>query len=107
MLPRPPRSTRTDTLLPYTPLFRSWKRHIANGDHAMLALFAPMAARVEHVIATECRLGEVPAYCLDPQPRGDDRRIVLNLHGGGLFQGAGEVCKFTGKMAATALGART
>src|SRR3546814_13257699 len=23
MLPRPPRSTRTDTLLPYTPLFRS------------------------------------------------------------------------------------
>src|SRR3546814_19497358 len=50
-----------------------WKRHIANGDHAMLALFAPMAARVEHVIATECRLGEGHAYCLVPQPRGDDK----------------------------------
>src|SRR3546814_5044448 len=24
MILRPPRSTRTDTLLPYTPLFRSW-----------------------------------------------------------------------------------
>src|SRR3546814_4380897 len=24
MLPRPPRSTRTDTLFPYTTLFRSW-----------------------------------------------------------------------------------
>src|SRR3546814_18760104 len=37
----------------------------------------------------------------------DLRRIVLNLHRGGLSPGAGEVCKFTGKMAATALGART
>src|SRR3546814_1713606 len=24
MIPRPPRSTRTDTLFPYTPLVRSW-----------------------------------------------------------------------------------
>src|SRR3546814_13812960 len=26
MIRRPPRSTRTDTLFPYTTLFRSWKR---------------------------------------------------------------------------------
>src|SRR3546814_9447772 len=25
MIPRPPRSTRTDTLFPYTALFRSWR----------------------------------------------------------------------------------
>src|SRR3546814_19724163 len=25
MIPRPPRSTRTDTLFPYTTLFRSWR----------------------------------------------------------------------------------
>src|SRR3546814_2845667 len=25
MIRRPPRSTRTDTLFPYTPLFRSWR----------------------------------------------------------------------------------
>src|SRR3546814_19996064 len=27
MIRRPPRSTRTDTLFPYTPLFRSWPHH--------------------------------------------------------------------------------
>src|SRR3546814_9245259 len=27
MIRRPPRSTRTDTLFPYTPLFRSLRRH--------------------------------------------------------------------------------
>src|SRR3546814_1042922 len=26
MIPRPPRSTRTDTLFPYTTLFRSWPK---------------------------------------------------------------------------------
>src|SRR3546814_1393170 len=30
MIRRPPRSTRTDTLFPYTTLFRSWRaRHVA------------------------------------------------------------------------------
>src|SRR3546814_6602709 len=28
MIRRPPRSTRTDTLFPYTTLFRSWQRYI-------------------------------------------------------------------------------
>src|SRR3546814_5232824 len=32
MIRRPPRSTRTDTLFPYTTLFRSRRRHAA-GDH--------------------------------------------------------------------------
>src|SRR3546814_7674939 len=30
MIRRPPRSTRTDTLFPYTTLFRSFFRHLAN-----------------------------------------------------------------------------
>src|SRR3546814_13389781 len=37
MIRRPPRSTRTDTLFPYTTLFRSWsamvKNRCKNGDH--------------------------------------------------------------------------
>src|SRR3546814_1629430 len=32
MIPRPPRSTRTDTLLPYTPLFRSGRGEAVDGD---------------------------------------------------------------------------
>src|SRR3546814_19648726 len=34
MIRRPPRSTRTDTLFPYTTLFRSFMRHIT-ADHAV------------------------------------------------------------------------
>src|SRR3546814_13635510 len=33
MIRRPPRSTRTDTLFPYTTLFRSDHLHAAGGDH--------------------------------------------------------------------------
>src|SRR3546814_17131785 len=39
MIRRPPRSTRTDTLLPYTTLFRSW-RFLGNGCRRALALAA-------------------------------------------------------------------
>src|SRR3546814_7303123 len=31
MIRRPPRSTRTDTLFPYTTLFRSWRRVVPAG----------------------------------------------------------------------------
>src|SRR3546814_14147472 len=52
MIPRPPRSTRTDTLLPYTTLFRSTSRrclkrseHTIPGDISMFDLTG-MTARV-------------------------------------------------------------
>src|SRR3546814_16961043 len=32
MIRRPPRSTRTDTLFPYTTLFRSWSAHCPGRD---------------------------------------------------------------------------
>src|SRR3546814_11600977 len=34
MIRRPPRSTRTDTLFPYTTLFRSWRRVVRAVDRA-------------------------------------------------------------------------
>src|SRR3546814_3111217 len=36
MLRRPPRSTRTDTLFPYTTLFRSGRLDVADGEHEMV-----------------------------------------------------------------------
>src|SRR3546814_18406833 len=36
---RPPRSTRTDTLFPYTTLFRSPKANVRDGDALWLAKF--------------------------------------------------------------------
>src|SRR3546814_20383273 len=35
MIPRPPRSTRTDTLFPYTPLFRSLLIGACRGDRSL------------------------------------------------------------------------
>src|SRR3546814_9926819 len=47
MIRRPPRSTRTDTLFPYTTLFRSeglaWRRH-AEGDRPYQAAIEAVAA---------------------------------------------------------------
>src|SRR3546814_19133276 len=36
MIRRPPRSTRTDTLFPYTTLFRSWVKEDGGRDPALL-----------------------------------------------------------------------
>src|SRR3546814_1180244 len=54
MIRRPPRSTRTDTLLPYTTLFRSHARPARD-----LAIRSPNGARnparVQHVDRSACR----------------------------------------------------
>src|SRR3546814_4927513 len=44
MIRRPPRSTRTDTLFPYTTLFRSVSRAVENTDYAVVkdALTGPL-----------------------------------------------------------------
>src|SRR3546814_13335647 len=81
MIRRPPRSTRTDTLLPYTPLFRSCP------DCASLAL-QPQG------IGTE-RIEELPARRFDHVPvlridRGSTRRQgALEKHFDSLGAGAG------------------
>src|SRR3546814_14088754 len=48
MIRRPPRSTRTDTLFPYTTLFRSTARYIARDSRLDTCC---LQIRIEHVIA--------------------------------------------------------
>src|SRR3546814_20614285 len=49
MIRRPPRSTRTDTLFPYTTLFRSWPQ-----SDGVLTPLDPLAARhLEHLHLVE------------------------------------------------------
>src|SRR3546814_8894219 len=50
MIRRPPRSTRTDTLFPYTTLFRSQcrNRHEAGGTASKLALLPPASPVEQH-----------------------------------------------------------
>src|SRR3546814_4933758 len=50
MIRRPPRSTRTDTLFPYTTLFRSWRCARIMGSsagHACQAATSPSAANAQ------------------------------------------------------------
>src|SRR3546814_20045726 len=74
MIRRPPRSTRTDTLFPYTTLFRSgeywifthpeWKAMAALVTQDMLSAFGPSA---------------------DPAYRGDDIDGLIAANGGRMF----------------------
>src|SRR3546814_3285310 len=62
MIPRPPRSTRTDTLVPYTTLFRSLleRRHTAPAD-AIHKAQADIRWADHLVILYPLWLGDVPA----------------------------------------------
>src|SRR3546814_6655744 len=73
MIRRPPRSTRTDTLFPYTTLFRSFAadrtraRVDVKADHGVLLLLSMWG-----VIASECRLPARP--CRTRRGRRDGAR---------------------------------
>src|SRR3546814_1634298 len=67
MIRRPPRSTRTDTLFPYTTLFRSFVRvpgviKLRNGDYTSLALHID----VEQTMAMRASIIEHTAEAFDP-----------------------------------------
>src|SRR3546814_15456962 len=52
MIPRPPRSTRTDTLFPYTTLFRSTQRHHALAQrNDVIGRALPVETQAHRVIA--------------------------------------------------------
>src|SRR3546814_11288809 len=46
MIRRPPRSTRTDTLFPYTTLFRSWEQH-DQGDEILVVIAGNFTFRLQ------------------------------------------------------------
>src|SRR3546814_12333357 len=60
MIRRPQRTTRTDTLFPYTTLFRSWQAtHHTNAAPQGLTLLFPMNDLFEEYIAALLRRGLV------------------------------------------------
>src|SRR3546814_1261526 len=71
MIRRPPRSTRTDTLFPYTTLFRS---RMVGGDVRHGQAFDIIAARGEQA----GDLGEYPGLVVD----GDGEHMALARFGG-------------------------
>src|SRR3546814_14586150 len=84
MIPRPPRSTRTDTLVPYTTLFRSecagagWIPGITPGDRRS-DLSGPGIASAPR--AGEAPDGRLRRHALDsPQGRLRGREALLRAH---------------------------
>src|SRR3546814_7765794 len=80
MFRRPPRSTRTDTLFPYTTLFRSGERDTA----ARPVAFRDKAA--SHAVGHASERGEAVAA------RGVHQRLAVRLPGRGGVQKGGYVC---------------
>src|SRR3546814_9545635 len=79
MIRRPPRSTRTDTLFPYTTLFRSGRVDVHGGQHLL---------DVQHVIPARRDACRLHAGAADDARRlakqttaGDDRRVNRSRHG--------------------------
>src|SRR3546814_5747107 len=80
MIRRPPRSTRTDTLFPYTTLFRSR----ASAARSVAALVAPAAAALRPACGVAALYGPGPArghslarVCQGPSDRSEEHTSEL------------------------------
>src|SRR3546814_3869365 len=74
MIRRPPRSTRTDTLFPYTTLFRSQRT----------GLVAEAGQRLVHRLAERA---QALVRGLHPDQRGEGGLVLLRVLAGGLAEG--------------------
>src|SRR3546814_2820033 len=93
MIRRPPRSTRTDTLFPYTTLFRSLECGLACGHHEAALEMAALAAEAferslnrseEHTSEPQSLMrNSYAVFCLkkkNPQVRKEMRSFALQAH---------------------------
>src|SRR3546814_1558415 len=84
MIRRPPRSTRTDTLFPYTTLFRSHSEGIGDG-HKAARLPAALVQRAVRGVAKQPGdpAGRAKApMCIEAIAGGDQARYVLEAASG-------------------------
>src|SRR3546814_17649272 len=93
MIRRPPRSTRTDTLFPYTTLFRSWDRLLSRNiqsttnvspDEVELIVKQPEASKGQD----EFHLGEIYLSATPDNMAAitqHPRTIIQALQAGGIF----------------------
>lgn len=84
----------------------AWRRHIAAGDAMILQVYLGGRAGGDCAVR-ELREGEARGFEIIPagvDPA--DRRVYLDIHGGALIMGAGEVCKAMARNTARTIGAR-
>jgi epsilon-lactone hydrolase len=83
-----------------------WRKLVASMDELILAHVSGInagGAAVEHM-----EIDDTGVFAISP-PNAvlDDRRVCLDVHGGGLIIGGGEVCRATGIFTATRFGMHT
>jgi acetyl esterase/lipase len=84
----------------------AWRKLIAVGDEAMVVYLSQRASG--DVAAEEVGIEGVRVYALTPSDVApDDRRVYLELHGGGFVMGGGEACRAMGSMMAARVGLHT
>lgn len=82
-----------------------WKRHIATADAVILQMLAdhpPFVGEIRDLSDGGARGFELVPAGVDPA----DRRVYLEIHGGALVMGGGEVCSVMARIAARMVGAR-
>jgi acetyl esterase/lipase len=83
-----------------------WRRHIAQSDAMIMQMFLggrpAFEGSVRELAEGEARGYEIVPAGVDPA----DRRVYLDIHGGALIMGAGEVCKAMAMSTARTVGAR-
>jgi monoterpene epsilon-lactone hydrolase len=85
----------------------AWRAMVEARDALVLAMVEPRAALVEAAVV-ETDLDGVKTFLVTPRGvRDDDRRVSLEIHGGGLIMGGGGCCRAMGMSSAGASGART
>ncbi|MBL7496482.1 alpha/beta hydrolase [Frankia sp. CNm7] len=84
----------------------AWRDQIAQRNEALLAMMSgrPPAAGTE---VDEIEADGVRVYVITPPGVPDDGRVYLDIHGGALILGGGEVCRAMGTGTAARVGART
>ena len=83
-----------------------WRQRIAASDAVIMSMFLGDRPPFEGTVA---EIAEGPARGFDILPAGVDpasRRVYLDIHGGGLIMGGGEVCKAMAISTAAYIGAR-
>ena len=84
--------------LDYPPLdaHAAWRALAASGDEKTMTMIAPRVARADVETVRTDDAG-VPIYVITPRGTAPtDHRVYLDIHGGGLIQGGGDLCRAFG-----------
>lgn len=83
-----------------------WREYTAAMDNALLPMMQAVVASID-VDVDDLHLGETRVFVITPLHRTvDDRFVYLDIHGGGLLMGGGELCKAFGMGTAARCGAK-